>query len=180
MASGCGSRKLSPTTCQSRTREACAALRLALSTRADQNLLPEDKKFSAGDIGLSHKDIHEARKFRDAERESPRHYPPTAFWLHSCRIFPGKDGTMITCRPHTGGILTAGQRRAGPLPTARSAHQNAVPTHGARPRVRSIAEVRLGDPARASISSCFSFPVGRLAPRRGFGPGAFPIGRPIL
>lgn len=38
-----------------------------VATRADQNLLPSEKKVSAADIGLSHKDVHEARKLRDAD-----------------------------------------------------------------------------------------------------------------
>ena len=42
-----------------------------VATRADQNLLPEEKKVSATDLNLTHKDIHEARKMRDAEREEP-------------------------------------------------------------------------------------------------------------
>ena len=42
-----------------------------LTTRADQNLLPDQKKVSASDIAVTHKDIHEARKLRDAEREEP-------------------------------------------------------------------------------------------------------------
>lgn len=42
-----------------------------VTTRSDQNLLPEEKKVSAQDIGLSHKDIHDARKLRDAERSEP-------------------------------------------------------------------------------------------------------------
>lgn len=37
-----------------------------VATRADQNLLPDEKKVSVGDIGLTHKDIHEARIIRDA------------------------------------------------------------------------------------------------------------------
>ena len=43
-----------------------------VATRADQNLLPEQKKVSVAEIGLTHKDIHEARIIRDAEeaRES--------------------------------------------------------------------------------------------------------------
>jgi len=31
-----------------------------VATRADQNLLPDQKKVSAADIGLTHKDVHEA------------------------------------------------------------------------------------------------------------------------
>lgn len=42
-----------------------------VTTRSDQNLLPEGKKVSAQDIGLTHKDIHDARKLRDAERSEP-------------------------------------------------------------------------------------------------------------
>lgn len=42
-----------------------------VTTRADQNLLPEQKKVSAADIGLTHKDIHEARQIRDAEETEP-------------------------------------------------------------------------------------------------------------
>ena len=42
-----------------------------VATRADQNLLPEEKKVTAADIGLTHKDIHEARQLRDAERDDP-------------------------------------------------------------------------------------------------------------
>jgi len=42
-----------------------------VATRADQNLLPEQKKVSVVDLGLTHKDIHEARVIRDAEEESP-------------------------------------------------------------------------------------------------------------
>jgi hypothetical protein len=42
-----------------------------VTTRADQNFLPDLKKVSAADIGLTHKDIHEAPKIHDAEKESP-------------------------------------------------------------------------------------------------------------
>jgi hypothetical protein len=42
-----------------------------VATRADQNLLPDQKKVSAEDIGLTHKDIHEARIIRDAEQDEP-------------------------------------------------------------------------------------------------------------
>jgi hypothetical protein len=41
------------------------------TTRADQNLLPDQEKVSAADIGLPYTDIHEAPKIRDAENESP-------------------------------------------------------------------------------------------------------------
>jgi hypothetical protein len=40
-----------------------------VTTRSDQNLLPDQKKVSVADIGLSHKAIHEARKIRDAEEQ---------------------------------------------------------------------------------------------------------------
>ena len=42
-----------------------------VTTRADQNLLPEQKKVSVSDIGLTHKDVHEAREIRDAEIADP-------------------------------------------------------------------------------------------------------------
>jgi len=42
-----------------------------VATRSDQNLLPEQKKVSVADIGLTHKDIHEARQIRDAEVAEP-------------------------------------------------------------------------------------------------------------
>lgn len=42
-----------------------------VATRADQNLLPDQKKVSVSDIGLTHKDIHEARMIRDAEVADP-------------------------------------------------------------------------------------------------------------
>jgi hypothetical protein len=42
-----------------------------VATRADQNLLPEQKKVSVAEIGLTHKDVHEARQFRDAEVNDP-------------------------------------------------------------------------------------------------------------
>lgn len=42
-----------------------------VATRADQNLLPEQKKVSVAEIGLTHKDIHEARIIRDAEEADP-------------------------------------------------------------------------------------------------------------
>lgn len=42
-----------------------------VATRADQNLLPNEKKVSVADIGLTHKDIHEARLIRDAEEADP-------------------------------------------------------------------------------------------------------------
>ena len=42
-----------------------------VATRADQNLLPEQKKVSVADIGLTHKEIHEARQIRDAEESDP-------------------------------------------------------------------------------------------------------------
>lgn len=38
-----------------------------VATRADQNLLPHEKKVSVADLDLTHKDIHEARQIRDAE-----------------------------------------------------------------------------------------------------------------
>src|SRR5258708_19561251 len=42
-----------------------------VTARADQNLLPEQKKVSAADIGLTHKEIHEARLIRHAEISDP-------------------------------------------------------------------------------------------------------------
>lgn len=42
-----------------------------VATRSDQNLLPDRKKVSVSDIGLTHKDIHEARIIRDAEKVDP-------------------------------------------------------------------------------------------------------------
>jgi hypothetical protein len=42
-----------------------------VATRADQNLLLDEKKVSVADIGLTHKDIHEARIIRDAEVADP-------------------------------------------------------------------------------------------------------------
>ncbi len=42
-----------------------------VTPRADQNFLPDQRKVSAADIGLTHKDIHEAPKIHDAEKESP-------------------------------------------------------------------------------------------------------------
>lgn len=42
-----------------------------VATRADQNLLPDEKKVSVSDLGLTHKDIHEARQIRDAETAEP-------------------------------------------------------------------------------------------------------------
>jgi hypothetical protein len=42
-----------------------------VATRSDQNLLPEEKKVSVDDIGLTHKAIHEARVIRDAEVLEP-------------------------------------------------------------------------------------------------------------
>lgn len=42
-----------------------------VATRADQNLLPEQKKVSVEEIGLTHKAIHEARIIRDAEAADP-------------------------------------------------------------------------------------------------------------
>lgn len=42
-----------------------------VATRSDQNLLPDEKKVSVADLGLSHKDIYEARQIRDAERADP-------------------------------------------------------------------------------------------------------------
>lgn len=48
-----------------------AQARGEVSTRADQNLLPGEKKVTVADIGLTHKDIHEARRIRDAEQADP-------------------------------------------------------------------------------------------------------------
>lgn len=42
-----------------------------VATRADQNLLPDEKKVSVTDLGLSHRDIHDARQVRDAEAADP-------------------------------------------------------------------------------------------------------------
>jgi len=42
-----------------------------VATCADQNLLPDQKKVSVTDIGITHKDIHEARIIRDAEVNDP-------------------------------------------------------------------------------------------------------------
>lgn len=42
-----------------------------IATRADQNLLPDQKKVSVSELGLTHKDIHEARQIRDAEVADP-------------------------------------------------------------------------------------------------------------
>lgn len=42
-----------------------------VATRADQNLLPDENKVRAADLGLTHKDIHEARLIRDAEDADP-------------------------------------------------------------------------------------------------------------
>lgn len=42
-----------------------------VTTRADQNLLPNEKKVSATTIGITHKEIHEARIVRDAEAIDP-------------------------------------------------------------------------------------------------------------
>ncbi|AMJ59394.1 hypothetical protein [Bosea sp. PAMC 26642] len=42
-----------------------------IATKADQNLLPEQKKVSVAEIGLTHKDIHEARTIRDAKVNVP-------------------------------------------------------------------------------------------------------------
>jgi hypothetical protein len=41
------------------------------TTRVDPNLLADQEKVSAADIGLPHKDIHEAPKIPDAEKERP-------------------------------------------------------------------------------------------------------------
>jgi len=40
-------------------------------TRADNQHVPDQNKLSPQDIGLTRKDIHEARQFRDAERNEP-------------------------------------------------------------------------------------------------------------
>lgn len=42
-----------------------------VATRADQNLLPDEKKVSVSELGFTHKDIHEARQIRDAEESDP-------------------------------------------------------------------------------------------------------------
>lgn len=42
-----------------------------VATRADQNLLPAEKKVGAADLGLTHKDIHEAREIRDVIAANP-------------------------------------------------------------------------------------------------------------
>jgi hypothetical protein len=42
-----------------------------VATRADQNTLPDEKKVSVTDIGLTHKDIHEAPLIRNAEASDP-------------------------------------------------------------------------------------------------------------
>lgn len=42
-----------------------------IKTRADNQLVPDENKLSAEDLGLSRKDIHEARQIRDAEVAEP-------------------------------------------------------------------------------------------------------------
>lgn len=38
-----------------------------VATRADQNLLPDEKKVTVAELGLTHKDVFYARQIRDAE-----------------------------------------------------------------------------------------------------------------
>ena len=42
-----------------------------IKTRADNQLVPDENKLSAEDLGLSRKDIHQARQIRDAEVAEP-------------------------------------------------------------------------------------------------------------
>lgn len=42
-----------------------------VATKADQNLLPEQKKVKVEELGLTHKQVHEARQIRDAENAQP-------------------------------------------------------------------------------------------------------------
>ncbi|MDA9510931.1 hypothetical protein XI09_41010 [Bradyrhizobium sp. CCBAU 11386] len=48
-----------------------AQARGEIRTRADNQLLPKQKKPGAADVGLSDKEIHEARQIRDAEERDP-------------------------------------------------------------------------------------------------------------
>ncbi|MFH5773603.1 hypothetical protein ACHFJ0_05075 [Paracoccus sp. NGMCC 1.201697] len=42
-----------------------------VATKADQNLLPDQKKVTVVELGLTHKQVHEARQIRDAEVAQP-------------------------------------------------------------------------------------------------------------
>lgn len=81
-----------------------------VATRADQNLLPDQKKVSVSDLGLTHKDIHEARLVRDAEAADPGIVHRTV----TERLQAGHEPTRTALR---GAISEAAMRGLRPPPS---------------------------------------------------------------
>lgn len=76
-------------------------------TRSDQNLLPDEKKVGVSELGLSHKQIHEARQIRDAEEAEPGFVRR----VMDERIQAGEEPTRAAARRELKQILKLGAAR---------------------------------------------------------------------
>lgn len=110
-----------------------------VATRADQNLLPERKKVSVSDLGLTHKTIHEARQIRDAERLDPGIVNRTVME----RLDAGHEPTKAALRQAITDAIVRGGRSA-PTPSRRNPEYRPNPARDVALRVdgscRDISE----------------------------------------
>jgi len=109
-----------------------------VATRADQNLLPAEKKVSVSDLGLTHKDIHEARQIRDAETAEPGVIRRAI----DERLDAGREPTKAALREVVIDAAMRGLRTGGreTAPSRRNPDYQPNPTRDAMARISDCAK----------------------------------------
>lgn len=105
-----------------------------VATKADQNLLPEKKKVSASDLGMTHKQVHEARQVRDAEVAQPGIVKETV----ERALSEGREPIRAEVQRSVMAAVRLAQR--SPKADRRNPHYEADPFHDKVVRFSSLCE----------------------------------------